>query len=111
MIAKAKCPDFLWKLFRDLRSRKFPLGIDDFEDLRTALQLGFGWSSHQELIELCCTLWAKSSRDVEIIRALSEQYKSEEWVLTEVNAQLESEDSMRHESQTEEPKDSTASDR
>ena len=76
-------PDFLWKLFRDLRRRKFPLGISDYHDLRTALRLGFGWSSHEELVELCCTLWAKSTRDADTIRALFVQFAVPEWRLKE----------------------------
>jgi len=79
-------PDFLWELFSDLRRRKFPLGISDYHDLRTALWLGFGWSSHEELVELCCTLWAKSTRDADTIRALFVEFAAPEWSLRELEA-------------------------
>ena len=81
MPPEAAGPLFLWRLFSDLRRRKFPLGISDYDDLRTALRLGFGWSSQEELVELCCTLWAKSPRDAEIIRALFTQFEAPEWQL------------------------------
>lgn len=81
MPPEAAGPLFLWRLFSDLRRRKFPLGISDYDDLRTAMRLGFGWSSHEELVELCCTLWAKSPRDAEIIHALFTQFDAPEWQL------------------------------
>ncbi len=64
---------FLWELFRQLQRRKFPLGPEDFEDMRRALKLGFGLRSRRALRELCCSLWAKSVRDRDIINALFDQ--------------------------------------
>lgn len=63
-------PAFLWELFQQIRRRGFPLGIDDYDDLRRSVCLGFGIDTRQSLSELCCTLWAKSQDDREVILAL-----------------------------------------
>ncbi len=76
-------PDWLWQLFKRLRLRQFPLGPNDWSELRQALRAGFGWSSRESLRALCCTLWAKSRRDEEILVALFEQLfpLNEDWQL------------------------------
>lgn len=62
-------PTFVLEVARQLRRRRLPLGIDDYDALRQALAAGFGWSSPDELRELCVTLWAKSPAEAEIVRA------------------------------------------
>jgi hypothetical protein len=74
-------PAFLWDVFNELRRLNFPLSMGDWEDLRTALRLGFGWSSEKDLINLCCTLWANSRRDCDIIHAAFSQFDVPEWQL------------------------------
>ncbi|MFO7169270.1 MAG: hypothetical protein DIU80_014695 [Chloroflexota bacterium] len=64
---------FLWALFQQLRRRRFALAPEDYEELRAALRLGFGWDSREALRELCCALWAKSRREQETLRALFQQ--------------------------------------
>ncbi len=63
-------PTFVWELFRQLQRRRFPLGVRDYESLRDALVLGFGWRSSDDLRELVVALWAKSKTDAEIVRLL-----------------------------------------
>lgn len=77
-------PDSLWQLFQKLRQRQFPLSPDDYEALRQALRAGFGWSSRESLRDLCCTIWAKSLREREVLIALFEQLvlvNDEDWQL------------------------------
>lgn len=45
------------------------------------MRMGFGWSSKDSLRELCCTLWAKSLADVDVISALFERLDLPEWDL------------------------------
>ena len=77
-------PSFLWTLFNKLRRRHgFALGIDDYEALRQSLQAGFGWSSLDNLRDLCNALWAKSLPEQEILTSLFDQLaeKEEGWQL------------------------------
>lgn len=73
----------LWTLFEQLRRRRFPLGLEDYHILRGALRAGFGWSSRQALRDLCCALWSKSTRERELLIALFDQLKLDEWKLRE----------------------------
>lgn len=66
-------PGFLWTLFSQLRRRHFPLSPDDYDTLRQALRAGFGWGSEEALRDLCCTLWAKSKTEQEIVQTLFDQ--------------------------------------
>ena len=83
MTESAKSPEFLWTLFEQLRRRGFPLGIDDYQELRISLQAGFGWSSSEALKDLCNSLWAKSLEEQEILTSLFNQFidKKETWQL------------------------------
>lgn len=78
-------PPFIWALFTQLRRYRFPLVPTDYQALKQALCTGFGWSSHEELCDLCCTLWAKTKYEKEIIRSLfeqlTEQFDFEDWNL------------------------------
>lgn len=76
---------FIWTLFQRLRRRHFPLGFDDYQALRQALQEGFGWSSHEALCELCCALWAKSLKEREILVALFNEFERPKWTLPNKN--------------------------
>ncbi len=58
------------ELFRQLRWRRFPLGMTDVAALRDALSAGFGWGSREAFRELIVALWAKSAREAQIVRAL-----------------------------------------
>ena len=70
----------LLEIFNSLRQRHgFPLGIDEYLVVVKSLQAGFGLSSPQELEELCCTLWAKSSSESKLIHRLFQQM----WVQVE----------------------------
>lgn len=62
-------PELVVRVGRQLRRRNVALGIDDYEALRQSLTAGFGWSSDDQLRELCVALWAKSREDAAIIRA------------------------------------------
>jgi hypothetical protein len=73
----------LWDLVIKLRRRRFLLGPDDYDALRQALRAGFGWSSPRALCDLCCALWAKSSREREIVTALFDQLDLQDWELPE----------------------------
>jgi hypothetical protein len=75
----------LWELLVKLRRRRLPLGPDDYEALRQALRAGFGWSSREALCDLCCTLWAKSSRERAVITALFDQLDLPGWELPELS--------------------------
>lgn len=75
----------LWKLFCQLRRRQFPLGPADFQALRHALQLGYGWE-HEALRDLCCLLWAKSRREQEILCTLFDQYEELYLALSGLNS-------------------------
>lgn len=63
----------VWALFTRLRRYKFPLGPEDYESLRLALRAGFGWDSLSDLRKLCCSLWAKSLQEQEVVIALFDQ--------------------------------------
>lgn len=71
----------LWFLFGQLRRRRFPLGPDDYGDLWRALHAGFGWTSRRALRDLCCALWAKSSREREVVGSLFDQLEWPNWRL------------------------------
>lgn len=71
----------LWELVRQLRRRRFPLGVDDYYALCQALHAGFGLSSRQALRELCCALWAKSQQEQEILTSLFDQLELPNWEL------------------------------
>jgi uncharacterized protein with von Willebrand factor type A (vWA) domain len=74
------------KLFDQLRGRRFPLGPSDLQALRDALTAGFGWSSCEALRELIVSLWAKSSREAETVRALFTRLPwPENWLVEQVN--------------------------
>jgi uncharacterized protein len=62
-------PTLIVDVGSQLRRRQFALGVDDYDALRRALAAGFGWSSDDELRDLCVALWAKSREDAEIVRA------------------------------------------
>src|ERR1700753_822367 len=71
----------VWDLFDKLRRRhRFPLSAADYDALRGALRAGFGWQSKRALCRLCCTLWAKSKREENVVVSLFEQL---EWQLFE----------------------------
>ncbi len=70
----------LLEIFNSLRQRHgFPLGIDEYLVVVKSLQAGFGLNSPQELEQLCCTLWAKSSSESKLIHRLFQQM----WVQVE----------------------------
>lgn len=81
MLTTLEQSNFLWKLFKELRRRHFPLGMRDYVDLHRALRGGFGWSSHEDMRDLCCMLWAKSPREQEIVASLFTQLAPDEWNL------------------------------
>ncbi|ONH52517.1 hypothetical protein CcI49_33895 [Frankia sp. CcI49] len=62
-------PPFVTDLIDQLRRRAFMLGPEDVAALRQALAAGFGWSSRAALEDLCVTLWAKSDREADVVRA------------------------------------------
>ena len=78
-------PNFLWILFKKLKNYRFHLTLEDLDVLRLALFAGFGWESQFALRELCCTLWAKSREEQDVVRSLfdqlirDEQVELEEW--------------------------------
>ncbi len=75
---------FIWKLFGQLRRRGFPLCPQDYEALRRAIGAGFGCASRIALRDLCCTLWAKSLREQEVVSALFDQQEAlPNWKLSE----------------------------
>src|SRR5579859_2234368 len=50
----------LFDLFTRLRQAGLPLGIDEYQSLLCALQVGFGVSDRIALARLCKVLWIKS---------------------------------------------------
>ena len=68
-----KSPEYLWRLFTELRRRQFLLGPQDYDEVRQALRLGFGWESRNALLNLLCALWTKSKEEQEILITLFEQ--------------------------------------
>jgi uncharacterized protein with von Willebrand factor type A (vWA) domain len=80
----------VWALFTRLRRYKFPLGPDDYEALRLALQAGFGWDSLTDLRMLCSSLWAKSLQEQDVVFALFDQIIEQldidySWVLGDIS--------------------------
>ncbi len=69
----------LWELFQQLRRRGFRLGIDDYLALRDAVWAGFGLLSPDDLRDVCCSLWAKSPREIEILTALFDRLELPAW--------------------------------
>ena len=64
----------LFKLFDRLRRQyELPLGIDEYLEVLRVLQAGFRLSSRQELEQLCCTLWATSEDEANLVHQLFEQ--------------------------------------
>lgn len=111
-------PVFLWELFQQLRRRGFPLGIDDYNDLRRSVCLGYGIDSRQSLSELCCALWAKSQDDQKIILALLQKiYENNnivDWIVKTSTGQkleaaktqiLQEQENAQRESRSEETKE------
>jgi len=76
---RGEMPAFLWEITRQLRRRRVPLGVEDYDALRQALAAGFGLFSHEDLCRLCVTLWAKSPEEAEIVRAAFTRSDLEEW--------------------------------
>jgi len=72
-------PQPIVELGRQLRLRRLPLGIEDYNALWRALAAGFGWSSHEELCELCVALWAKSPEEAELVRAVFRRSVLDDW--------------------------------
>lgn len=73
-------PTLVGELFEQLQRRRFPVGPPDLDALRSALAAGFGWSSSEALRELIVALWAKSTREADILRALFARLAwPEEW--------------------------------
>jgi len=68
-----KAPKYLWRLFIELRRRHFLLSLQDYDEVRRALRLGFGWESKQDFLNLLCCLWAKSKAEQEILITLFKQ--------------------------------------
>ena len=75
-------------LFQQLRRRRFPLGLDDYLALRQALRAGFGLSSQEDLRDLCCSLWAKSFQEREVLASLFEQLQFPIWEMPELEESL-----------------------
>src|SRR5262245_36269530 len=76
-------------LFGQLRRRRFPLGPMDLGALRDALAAGFGWSSRDDLCDLLVALWAKSTHEAEVIRALFARLPwPEAWTVEEAERPL-----------------------
>lgn len=75
-------PAFLHDLIGRLRRRGLPLGVDDCAALRAALAAGHGLGSDAELRRLCVLLWAKSSRDAELITSAFHLVATPSWALT-----------------------------
>jgi len=67
--AAGSLPPFLLSIAAQLRRRRLAVGVGDIQDLRCALQAGFGLSSAGDLRELCVALWAKSPVEAQIVRA------------------------------------------
>ena len=83
MSEQYQAPDFLWRLFVELRRRHFLLGPEDYEAVRQAMREGFGWESPQALRSLLCMLWAKSKAEQEVLGTLFEQDQDvPEWELS-----------------------------
>lgn len=80
-MTRGNFPTFLWEVIRQLRRRRLPLGIDDYDALRLALAAGFGLSSDEELSRLLVALWAKSPEEAEIVRAALTRSDLEDWKL------------------------------
>lgn len=64
---------FLWAIFEQVRRRGFSVGLDDYLLLWQTLRAGFGWSSPIDLCNLCCSLWAKSQQEQNILTTLFKQ--------------------------------------
>ena len=78
-MTRGEIPAFLWEITRQLRRRRLPLGVEDYDALRQALAGGFGLFSYEDLRRLCVTLWAKSPEEAEIVRAAFTRSDLEEW--------------------------------
>ncbi len=64
----------LLEIFNSLRQRHgFPLGVEEYLVVVQSLQAGFGLDSREELEQLCCTLWAKSTQESKLIHKLFQQ--------------------------------------
>lgn len=63
----------LLDLFNGLRDHGLVLGIEEYTLILRALQAGFGLEDRQELTQLCCTLWAKSQEEAQLVQRLLEQ--------------------------------------
>jgi uncharacterized protein len=74
----------VWRLFRELRARRLPLGLDDYSALRRAMREGFGLNSRTALRDLCVALWAKSRQEAEIVVARFDALGLPDWTPAEV---------------------------
>jgi uncharacterized protein with von Willebrand factor type A (vWA) domain len=72
-------PEFLSALVRRLRHHGLPIGVDDLIALRRALAAGFGWHDTAALRELCVMLWASTSTEAAVVRAVFNQSNPPEW--------------------------------
>jgi hypothetical protein len=78
-VTEAELPPFLWEITRQLRRRRLPLGVEDYDALRRALSAGFGLDSSDSLRRLCVALWAKSAEEAEIVQAAFVRNDVPEW--------------------------------
>ncbi len=77
---------FPWILFNRLRDCwHFRLAPEDYQELYSALQAGFGWQSRDDLRTLCCALWAKSLQERETLFSLfdhlADEFGLDNWLL------------------------------
>jgi uncharacterized protein with von Willebrand factor type A (vWA) domain len=70
---------FVWTLFQQLRRRNFALGPEEYDLLRQALMMGYGWQSRKTLRELCIALWAKSHEERAVVATLFDQHVVSDW--------------------------------
>lgn len=80
-MTEPEIPKFIWEVARQLRRRRLPLGIDDYDALRRGLAAGFGWSSKEDLCQLCVSLWAKSPEEADIVRAAFTRSELADWTV------------------------------
>jgi hypothetical protein len=78
-VTEGELPPFLWEITRQLRRRRLPLGVEDYDALRRALGAGFGLDSAESLRRLCVALWAKSAGEAEIVQAAFARNDVPEW--------------------------------
>lgn len=79
----------LYNLYRTLQDNDFQLGIDEYLTLIRALEGGFGLGNVDDLLSLCCLMWAKNPNEIAELKYIFHR-EIQPYLLKTINEQIKS---------------------